>query len=68
MVDGKKLREKMEEKGVSGVGMARVIGKTPETFYRKRKHGDFGSEEIRAMAEFLEIRELEEFFFAKSVT
>ena len=55
MIDVNKLRGKMAEKGRSGQDMARVIKKTPKTFYAKMKMGKFDSDEISAMVADLEL-------------
>ena len=68
MVHVKKLRGKMAEKGRSGKDMARVIKKTPKTFYEKMKKGVFDSDEITALVEDLGIENPLEIFFADEVT
>ena len=68
MVDVNKLRGKMAEKGRSGIDMARVIKKTPKTFYDKMKKGVFDSDEITAIVEDLSIENPMEIFFAEEVT
>lgn len=68
MIDVNKLRGVMAEKGRSGQDMARVIKKTPKTFYQKMKKGVFDSDEIAAMVEALEIKNPTEIFFAPDVT
>ena len=68
MVHVKKLRGKMAEKGRTGIDMARVIKKTPKTFYDKMKKGVFDSDEISAIVEDLEIENPLEIFFAEEVT
>ena len=68
MIDVNKLRGRMAEKGRSGQDMARVIGKTPKTFYLKMKAGVFDSDEIEAMVKDLEIENPLEIFFADKVT
>ena len=68
MVNVKKLRGKMAEKGRSGKDMARVIKKTPKTFYEKMKKGVFDSDEITAIVEDLGIENPMEIFFADEVT
>lgn len=68
MVNVKKLRGKMAEKGRTGVDMARVIKKTPKTFYDKMKKGVFDSDEITAIVEDLSIENPMEIFFAEEVT
>ena len=68
MVHVKKLRGKMAEKGRTGKDMARVIKKTPKTFYDKMKRGVFDSDEITAIVEDLGIENPLEIFFADEVT
>lgn len=68
MIDVNKLRGRMAERGRSGQDMARVIGKTPKTFYLKMKAGVFDSDEIEAMVKDLEIENPMEIFFADKVT
>ena len=68
MVNVKKLRGKMAEKGRPGIDMARVIKKTPKTFYEKMKKGVFDSDEITAIVEDLAIENPIEIFFAEEVT
>lgn len=68
MVNVKKLRGKMAEKGRTGKDMARVIKKTPKTFYDKMKKGVFDSDEISAIVEDLGIENPVEIFFAEEVT
>ena len=63
MVHVNKLRGKMAEKGRTGVDMARVIKKTPKTFYDKMKKGVFDSDEITAIVEDLDIENPMEIFF-----
>jgi hypothetical protein len=48
--------------------MARVIKKTPKTFYDKMKRGVFDSDEISAIVEDLGIENPMEIFFAEEVT
>ena len=68
MVNVKKLRGKMAEKGRTGLDMARVIKKTPKTFYEKMKKGVFDSDEITAIVDDLGIENPLEIFFAEEVT
>lgn len=68
MIDVNKLRGRMAEKGRSGQDMAKVIGKTPKTFYSKMKAGVFDSDEIEAMVKDLDIKNPMEIFFADEVT
>ena len=48
--------------------MAKIIGKTPKTFYAKMKTGVFDSSEIEAMVKDLNIKNPMEIFFADEVT
>lgn len=68
MIDVNKLRGKMAEKGRSGQDMAKIIGKTPKTFYAKMKAGVFDSDEIEAMVRDLSIENPMDVFFAEKVT
>ena len=68
MVHVKKLRGKMAEKGRTGIDMARVINKTPKTFYDKMKKGVFDSDEIAAIVDDLEIEIRLVIFFAVEVS
>ena len=68
MVNVSMLRGKMAEKGRTGKDMARVIRKTPKTFYEKMKKGVFDSDEIIAIVKDLELENPLEIFFAEEVT
>lgn len=68
MIDVNKLRGRMAEKGRSGLDMAKVIRKTPKTFYTKMKAGVFDSDEIEAIVKDLEIEDPMAIFFAEEVT
>lgn len=68
MIDVNKLRGKMAEKGRTGQDMAKVIGKTPKTFYSKMQKGVFDSDEISAMVDDLGIDNPADIFFASEVT
>ena len=68
MIDVNKLRGKMAEKGRTGQDMARIIGKTPKTFYSKMQRGVFDSDEISAMVEDLGIDNPADIFFTNEVT
>ena len=68
MVNVKKLKGKMAEEGRTGIDMARVIKKTPKTFYDKMKKGVFDSDEIVAIVDDLGIDNPMEIFFADEVT
>lgn len=68
MIDVNKLRGKMAERGRTGQDMAKVIGKTPKTFYMKMQKGVFDSDEISAMVEDLGIANPASIFFTNEVT
>lgn len=68
MIDVDKLRGRMAEKRRSGQDMAKVIGKTPKTFYAKMRAGVFDSNEIEAIVRELEIMNPAEYFFVEKVT
>lgn len=68
MIDVNKLRGKMAEKGRTGQDMAKVIGKTPKTFYGKMQKGVFDSDEIFAMVADLGIENPADIFFVNEVT
>ena len=68
MIDVKKLRGRMAEKEKTGLDMAKIIDKTPKTFYLKMKKGVFDSKEIEAIVDALEIENPAEIFFADKVT
>ena len=68
MVNIQKLRGLMAEKNRTGKDMARVIKKTPKTFYAKMKKGVFDSDEILAIVEDLAIKNPMDIFFAEEVT
>ena len=68
MINISKLRGRMAEKHRNGRDMAKVIGKTPKTFYAKMKAGVFDSDEIEAIVRDLDIKNPMEIFFAEEVT
>lgn len=69
MINVQKLKGKMAEKGYNGVYMAKVIGRTPKTFYSKMKKGVFDSDEIEKIVDVLDnIDDPSEIFFADKVT
>ena len=68
MIDVNKLKGKIVEKGLTGQDIAKIIGKTPKTYYLKMKKGVFDSDEIAAIVDALEIENPTEIFFANKVT
>ncbi len=67
MVNTKKLRGIIAERGLAQKDVAEMIGKTPKTFYEKMKKGKFDSDEIMAMVSGLKIENPAEIFFAADV-
>lgn len=64
MIDTNKLRGCIAERGFSQREVAREIGITENTFYRKIKEKRFDSDEIEAMILLLDIKNPVEIFFA----
>lgn len=65
MIDVAELRGEIAKKGYSQAQIAEKIGITPKTFYTKMKNGVFGSDEIQAMVDILEIEDPVKIFFAR---
>lgn len=68
MINVNALRGRLVEKGYTQEEMAKELGMSSVTFYRRLKRGVFGSDEIEKMIELLDIQEPSAIFFAKSVT
>ena len=68
MIDTNALRGRIAEKGMSQSDVAKAIGITPKTFYTKMNKKVFGSDEIDAMIELLDIQDPARIFFADKVT
>lgn len=64
MIDTDKLRGKIVEKGMSQREMARRLGMSEATFYRKIKERRFDSDEMENMITILNIDNPGEIFFA----
>ena len=60
------LRGKIAASGLSQTQMAKMLGITPNTFYRKMRKGIFNSNEMYKMIEILNIKEPEHIFFTRS--
>ena len=58
------LRGAIAKRGLSQAKIARAIGITENTFYRKMKKGVFGSDEIEIMIDLLQIDDPASIFFA----
>ena len=65
MIRVDELRGVIAKRGLSQAKVARTIGITPKTFYEKMDRGVFGSDEIEAMIELLQIENPTEIFFAR---
>lgn len=68
MVDINRLKGAIVTKGKTQEDVAKRLNMAPKTFYLKMKKGVFGSDEIEAMIEYLEIPDPMSVFFAKEVT
>lgn len=68
MVNCNKLRGIIAENGLDQQDVARMIGRTPKTFYSKMKAGKFDSDEMMKMIQCLHIKNPAEIFFADDVT
>ncbi len=68
MIDTNVLRGKIAEKGLSQARVAEHIGIAPKTFYEKMSRGVFGSDEIEAMIQLLELDDPVRIFFANKAT
>lgn len=51
--------------GYSQLDVARALGMTPKTFYRKMKKGVFGTDEVMKMVELLHIENPGDIFLSK---
>lgn len=65
MIKTDELRGIIAKRNKSQSDVAKAIGVSPKTFYMKMKKGVFGSDEIQAMIDDLEIDNPVEIFFAK---
>ena len=63
MINVRKLNGLIVERGKTKGDVAKAIGCSPGTFYRKEKKGVFGSDEIQAMIEYLKIEDPMSIFF-----
>ena len=63
MVDTARLKGTIAEHNDSQSKLARAIGLTPQTFYKRMKKGVFGSDEIEIMIERYEIEDPMPIFF-----
>lgn len=64
MIRTDELRGLIAKCGLSQAKVAKAIGITPKTFYDKMSKGVFGSDEIQAMIQLLEIKDPADIFFA----
>lgn len=65
MIDTNELRGIIAAKGYSQSDVAKGIGIASKTFYDKMKKGVFGSDEMQAMVDMLDIKDPARIFFAK---
>lgn len=68
MIDVSKLRGKMAEKGYSQKDVAEKMGIQPNTLRRKMNRGVFGSDEIEALINILDIVDPMAIFFTNKVS
>ena len=68
MLAADKLKKVILEWGYSQAEIARKLGITPKTFYKKMKKGVFLSNEIEAIIEILELENPFDIFFASQVS
>lgn len=68
MLAADKLKKVILERGYSQAEIARKLGITPKTFYKKMKKGVFLSNEIEAIIEILELENPFDIFFASQVS
>ena len=68
MIRTDELKGIIVKNGMSQRSVAQAIGISEKTFYGKMKKGIFGSDEIEAMTELLNIDNPWDIFFAKQVT
>lgn len=65
MIDTNKLRGVIRERQKTQEDVAKAIGMSPRTFGSKLKKGVFGSDEIDAMVDYLDIDEPANIFFVR---
>ena len=68
MIDVNALKGVIVAKGYTQQEVAKIIGLSPKTFYKKMKKGVFGSDEMEKMIDLLSIENPIGIFFAKKVT
>lgn len=68
MLDVCALKAEMVRKGYTQARLSEEIGISSRTFSNKLKTGDFGSKEMEAIIDILELTEPMKIFFAKEVT
>lgn len=65
MIQVEQLRGIIAQRGMSQSDVAKAIGITPKTFYCKMKKGVFGSDEIDAIIDVLDIKNPEKIFYVR---
>lgn len=68
MINRQKLRGLITERGKTQKEVAKKLGISEKTFYSKMKKGVFGSDEIDAMIEYLNIEDPIPIFFTQYAT
>jgi len=64
LINTNALKGIIAERQTTGAKVAKELGITPKTFYEKMKKGVFGSDEIDAMIQLLNIEDPMSVFFA----
>lgn len=67
MVDCRKLKAKIVEKGLTSKEVAHRMGISDKTLYRKLESGIFTSIEMNKLVDILQIEDPQNVFFAKPV-
>lgn len=68
MIDTNTLKGIIVSRGKTQQDIAKVVGCSNDTFYRKMKKGVFGSDEIQKMIDELDIEDPMRVFFTNEVT
>lgn len=65
MIRVDKLRGIISERGMTQSDVAKSIGISPKTFYLKMKKGVFGSDEVDAIIDLLDIKNPYDIFYVR---
>lgn len=67
-MDERLLRAEIIKQGMTYAQVARAIGVSDSTFWRRMRKGNFGLDEVNAMIRVLNIQNPGRIFFARSAT